>query len=492
MTLFNRKGDQFDLYRATVLDELKSLPNEANEWVAQVTQALLVAQTETNRVRERLAKESAMRRRLAHKVQDQRGTVRIYCRPRPPTFGNPIVSVPSDSTVVIRQEKILDIKTPSGYGSKTSNADTLLQLGFEFDRVFDPLCSQAEVYEEVESLVMDALDGYSVCIMAYGQAKSGKTFTLLGDISQPSINRNVAGVHFNAVNHLFAVAETRNERYQDTFSMTILEIQEDRLFDLIAGTHAALQYGEAISAEAPLSKKKSRSRRRSPDDPDMQNVAASQQNKLEIKSNIDGDTVVQGLTSVPITCPQDVIDLWRECLTQRESQLGSIYSNLSRSHIFFTLSIVSTNIATGVTATGKLQFVDLSGSDFADGQSYGDNYKYRDKSLATLSEVVEAKCQYLRSVPYRNSTLTHLLRDSFEGDTKVLMFCCISSDVEDAQVRNLALCWVAFYSMFYGILNQISIFVQHTKEALRFATRMRRVSVGIATKRTTFPEGALH
>jgi hypothetical protein len=167
----------------------------------------------------------------------------------------------------------------------------------------------------------------------------------------------------------------------------------------------------------------------------MQNVAVSQQNKLEIKSNFDGDTVVQGLISVPITCPQDVIDLWNECLAQRESQLGTINSNLSKSHVFFTLSIVSTNIATGVTAAGKLQFVDLSGSDFVDGQYYGDNFKYRDKSLATLSEVVEAKCQYLRSVPYRNSTLTHLLRDSFEGDTKVLMFCCISSDVEDAQVR---------------------------------------------------------
>jgi len=421
LSLKNLSGDQFDIFRATVSDELKSLPNEANEWVAQVTQALLVAQSETNRVRERLAKESAMRRRLAHKVS---------------------------------QEKIMDMKTTTGHGIQKDNTDNLLQLGFEFDRVFDPLCSQAEVYEEVESLVMDALDGYSVCILAYGQAKSGKTFTLLGDISQPSINRNLGGVHFNAVNHLFAVAETRNERYQDTFSMTILEIQEDRLFDLIAGTRAALQYGEPVSAEAPLSKKKSRSRRRSTDDPDMQNVSVSQQNKLEIKSNFDGDTVVQGVISVPITCPQDVIDLWNECLAQRESQLGTINSNLSKSHVFFTLSIVSTNIATGVTAVGKLQFVDLSGSDYVDGQNYGDNFKYRDKSLATLSEVVEAKCQYLRSVPYRNSTLTHLLRDSFEGDTKVLMFCCISSDAEDAQVSFSGPC---------PLLGSILLLVLHPK-----------------------------
>jgi hypothetical protein len=34
-------GDQFVLFRVTISDELISLPNEANEWIAQVTQALL-------------------------------------------------------------------------------------------------------------------------------------------------------------------------------------------------------------------------------------------------------------------------------------------------------------------------------------------------------------------------------------------------------------------------------------------------------------------
>lgn len=431
-------GDQFDLFRATISDELKSLPNEADEWIAQVTQALLAAQSETNRVRERLAKESAMRRRLAHKVQDQRGTVRVYCRPRPSTFNNPIVTVPSDGTVVICQEKIPDTKTYNGNNMGADNTDGLIQLGFEFDRVFDPHCSQSDVYEEVESLVMDALDGYSVCIMAYGQTKSGKTYTLLGDIGQPLINNKTVGVHLNAVNHLFAVAETRSERYQDAFSITIVEIQEDRLFDLIAGTRAAVQFGEPVSAEAPLSKKKSRSRRRSSEDPDSPNATLAQQNKLEIKTNFDGDTVVQGLTSVPITCPQDAIDLWNECLKQRGARLAeqgkTLDSHLAKSHVFFTLSVVSTNIATGVTSAGKMQFVDLAGSDLVSGQNHVNNNKTRDKSLTTLSEVVEAKCQFLRTVPYRNSTLTHLLRDSFEGDTKVLMICCISSDAEDAQV----------------------------------------------------------
>jgi len=136
--------NQFDLFRITTADELKSLPNEANLWVSQVTQGLLAAQSETKRVMERLLKESALRRRLAHKVQDQRGTVRVYCRPRPTlTPANSIVSVPSDSTVVIRKEKNVQNKKFSLEGSSLEDSDVSSSLGFEFDRVFSPTCSQA-------------------------------------------------------------------------------------------------------------------------------------------------------------------------------------------------------------------------------------------------------------------------------------------------------------------------------------------------------------
>ena len=58
-------------------------------------------------------------------------------------------------------------------------------------------------------------------------------------------------------------------------------------------------------------------------------------------------------------------------------------------------------------------------------------------------------------MPYRNSTLTHLLRDSLEADTKVLLMCCVSS--EEANMAD-------------------------TVGALRFASRMQKVSIGKATK----------
>ena len=62
-------------------------------------------------------------------------------------------------------------------GSKRSCRSQLYE--FEYDHVFGSECCQEDVFSEISQLVQSALDGYNVCIFAYGQVSSTAVHDLL-------------------------------------------------------------------------------------------------------------------------------------------------------------------------------------------------------------------------------------------------------------------------------------------------------------------------
>jgi len=472
--------EQFEILRRTASDELQQLPEESKAWAAQVSTALQQTHREAELLRERLALEGASRRKLLHEVQDLRGRVRVYCRPRFPVsprpgshvnIAKPLVSPASHETLILHRND----DTASG------------PMSFEFDRVFPMEASQHDVYAEIQDVCLGVLDGYNICIMAYGQSGSGKTHTLLGDVieSDKKSGSGVGleiwnfGIQLQAMEQLFTIAEQRSDRYKDVFTMTIVEVCNERLRDLLADSSSS---GET-KPEITHVRRRSRSTAEGDD-----NVSTrSRQSRLEIRSDVHGETIVQGLVSVEVDSFQDVYRVWTTCLESRRSRLLDqgidVRQHDASSHVIATLKVVSSNIATGIGSVGRIQFVDLAGSDLAprrknsasssskppsprhhgaNGGGSGDNNDRRfvNRSLETLNEVVSARYQFNRSIPYRNSTLTHLLRDSLEHDTKVLLVACVSSDPKDAD---------------------------ETTAALRFASSMGRVNIGKATRHVVSP-----
>ncbi|KAL9178357.1 hypothetical protein ACHAXT_000004 [Thalassiosira profunda] len=450
---------QLELVRHTSADELRALRRQSEDWTGQASRAAAASAAEADHLRERLAAEGAMRLKLLNELQDIRGTVRVYCRPRPVDGGTTktaTIQIPAHDMLVVTAET--------------------KQMSFKYDRVFAPGASQREVFAELEEPLVSALDGFNVTLLAFGQGGSGKTHTLLGDVcgdggetdSLPEVKSH--GVQLQAIQQLFTIAGHRTDRYKDSFSMTVVEVHDEKLIDLAADTPSAARDGEAVVCETRESRRDAR---------DAGAAAAGwPRGKLELRTNVDGNTVVQGAVAVPVGSFGDALALWREAIGRRAERLRGQGADLKRherrANVIATVQIASVNIATGVGTEGKLQFVDMAASDVVPGGKRKpaqddasatsaksdraieeDDAHFANKCIEAFNDVVGARCQFDRSVPYRNSTLTHLLRDSLEADTKVLLLCCVSADEED---------------------------VDDTVAALRFASRMQKVCIGKATK----------
>lgn len=89
-------------------------------------------------------------------TQELRGNIRVYVRVKP---------LSQDE----RQAGIQTVLRCMDDSRVVCNANTGASKMFDFDRTFGPESSQEVVFEDVAQLVTSALDGYNVCIFAYGQ-----------------------------------------------------------------------------------------------------------------------------------------------------------------------------------------------------------------------------------------------------------------------------------------------------------------------------------
>jgi kinesin family protein 6/9 len=111
----------------------------------------------------------------------------------------------------------------------------------------------------------------------------------------------------------------------------------------------------------------------------------------------------------------------------------------SRSHCIFTIALEIKDLETEVVKTSKLHLVDLAGSERVhktqEESQIKTEAKYINKSLSYLEQVIIAlheKAKGIRChVPYRNSMLTSVLRDSLGGNCKTIMIANLSAEFEN-------------------------------------------------------------
>ncbi|GAB2222728.1 hypothetical protein Droror1_Dr00016852 [Drosera rotundifolia] len=347
--------------------------------------------------------EQTKRKKLYNQIQEAKGNIRVFCRCRP----------------MSRQEQTAGSATVVDFDGANDGEIGIITAGsgkkiFKFDRVFTPKDDQVDVFAGASPMVVSVLDGYNVCIFAYGQTGTGKTFTMEGTPQ----NR---GVNYRTLEQLFEVSQERSDTFQYKISVSVLEVYNEQIRDLLDAS--------------PASK------------------------KLEIKQASEGFHHVPGIVEAEV---KNITEVWE--VLQTGSNARSVGSNnvnehSSRSHCILCIMVNSKNLMNGECTKSKLWLVDLAGSErLGRTEVEGERLKEAkniNKSLSALGDVIFALANKSSHVPYRNSKLTHLLQDSLGGDSKTLMFVQISPSEQD---------------------------VGETLSSLNFASRVRGVELGPARK----------
>ena len=142
-----------------LLAEMESLKSKANQ-LSELKNELDSLQQQYAVLGEQFKKEAALRKKYKNELEDLKGAIRVYARCRPMAQYEiekgcqPCVKFLDDSS----------LKVTSSRGEKE----------FEFDAAFNPYATQEDVFEDTKRLVESCLDGYNVCVFAYGQTGNRK------------------------------------------------------------------------------------------------------------------------------------------------------------------------------------------------------------------------------------------------------------------------------------------------------------------------------
>jgi len=154
---------------------------------------------------------------------------------------------------------------------------------------------------------------------------------------------------------------------------------------------------------------------------------------MELKLNKDGAFFVVDQVRRTVTNPDEVMQVFEDGHANRSVAATVMNAESSRSHSVFNIYLAAQEDMNGklCTVQSKLNLIDLAGSERqsktkAEGQTLEEAKKIN-SSLTSLGNVITAlvdeKCKH---VPYRESKLTMLLKDSLGGNAKTLMLCALS------------------------------------------------------------------
>ncbi|KAM7135039.1 kinesin-like protein KIF6 isoform 1-T1 [Molossus nigricans] len=319
-------------------------------------------------------------------------TIQIFARVKPTVRKQPqgIYSIDEDEKLTPSLEIILPRDLADGFVNNKRES-----YKFKFQRIFDQDANQETIFANIAKPVAESvLAGYNGTIFAYGQTGSGKTFTITGGAERYGDR----GIIPRTLSYIFEQLQKDSSKIYTTH-ISYLEIYNECGYDLLDPRH------EASSLE------------------DLP--------KVTILEDPDQNIHLKNLSLHQATTEEEALNLLFLGDTNRMIAETPMNQASTRSHCIFTIHLSSKEPGSAAVRHAKLHLVDLAGSERVAKTGVGGQLlteaKYINLSLHYLEQVIIALSEKHRShIPYRNSMMTSVLRDSLGGNCMTTMIATLS------------------------------------------------------------------
>ncbi|KAJ2809246.1 hypothetical protein H4R20_000241 [Coemansia guatemalensis] len=348
----------------------------------------------------------------------------------------------------------------AGVGGRHSSAART----FNVDYAFGADATQRGVYEaSVAPLLARFVEGYNVTVLAYGQTSSGKTHTMGTDGGE-------AGIVPRALQWLFAWAQAGGHgaglRRGVDIRISFIEVYNEDLIDLVA-------QAQGHGVRPPIF----------------------------VREDAKGNILWTGVKEVAVASAEAAMALLADGSRERQTWGTRMNATSSRSHAIYSVSLTQTrgrgtggsgdqggeadNAAETVRIVSKLHFVDLAGSErlkktMAVGERQREGISINSGLLAlgnVISALGDANRGPLAHVPYRESKLTYMLRDSLGGSAQTLLIACVSAAEANAaeSINTLKYAARARNIKNRGGVNMVAVSRSSAKEVETLRAMVRRL-----------------
>ncbi|NP_001026099.1 kinesin-like protein KIF18B [Gallus gallus] len=321
------------------------------------------------------------------------GTVAVVVRVRPPTPSERDGAAHPVLHVVDQHILVFDPEEPGGppgaalppRGPKHRGKD----LKFVFDRVFGEGATQEEVFQHTTREVLDGvLNGYNCSVFAYGATGAGKTYTMLGSEQSP-------GIMYLTMAELYRRIEARRDEKSCEVLVSYQEVYNEQIHDL-------------LEPKGPLA----------------------------IREDPEKGVVVQGLSFHQPKSAEQLLEMLANGNKNRTQHPTDANATSSRSHAVFQIYVKQQDRVVGLSQdlqVAKMSLIDLAGSERASvTNTKGERLREGaniNRSLLALINVINALADAKSKkthIPYRDSKLTRLLKDSIGGNCRTIMIAAVS------------------------------------------------------------------